>query len=701
MTTFPANYAERVYAGVLGKLIGVYLGRPVEGWTYDRITAVHGEVDRYIHESRGMPLVVTDDDISGTFTFLRALPDNGNDPDLTPEQIGNTWLNYLIERRTILWWGGIGNSTEHTAYLRLKSGVPAPVSGSIALNGKTVAEQIGSQIFIDGWGMIAPGDPARAADFARRAGSVSHDGEAIYGAQVIAAMEAQAFVESDLERLIDVAVGLIPVDSTIARLIADIREWHAAEPDWRKTREKIAANYGYDTYIGNCHIVPNHALIIMALLYGDDDFGKSLKIVNTAGWDTDCNSGNVGALLGIKNGLEGIDNSPFDWRGPVADRMYLASADGGRAITDAVIETYQIVNIGHALAGAPPLVPKDGARFHFELPGAVQGFQGDHPSVTLDNVAEQSQAGTRTLAVRWTDERPDSPVVVTTPTFIPPEAIVMPGSYTLLASPTLYPGQEVRARLTAHRGNAGPVEARLLICYYGDRDELQTLAGSPEALSPGRDAMLVWRIPDLGGAPVTEVGIAVEPAEAGAGAVYLDWLTWDGAPDVEFRRPDAPGEMWQRAWVNGVDQFEGRWPEPYRISQNHGTGLISQGTADWIDYRVTADVTILLAKQGGIAARVGGMRRWYALMLCDDGLARLVNDREAITILAEYPFVVQLDRRYRLSLTVRGNRVIGEIDGLRVADVLDDNDPLPAGGVGLIVTEGMLSSGAVRVEPVS
>ena len=131
-------------------------------------------------------------------------PTTATIPNLTPEQIGNTWLNYLIERRTILWWGGIGNSTEHTAYLRLKSGIPAPASGSIALNGKTVAEQIGSQIFIDGWGMIAPGDPELAADFARRAGSVSHDGEAIYGAQVIAAMEAQAFVESDLNRLIDV-----------------------------------------------------------------------------------------------------------------------------------------------------------------------------------------------------------------------------------------------------------------------------------------------------------------------------------------------------------------------------------------------------------------------------------------------------------------------------------------------------------------
>ena len=33
----PEDYDERVYAGVLGKMIGVYLGRPFEGWTYERI----------------------------------------------------------------------------------------------------------------------------------------------------------------------------------------------------------------------------------------------------------------------------------------------------------------------------------------------------------------------------------------------------------------------------------------------------------------------------------------------------------------------------------------------------------------------------------------------------------------------------------------------------------------------------------------
>jgi hypothetical protein len=132
--------------------------------------------------------------------------------------------------------------------------------------------------------------------------------------------------------------------------------------------------------------------------------------------------------------------------------------------------------------------------------------------------------------------------------------------------------------------------------------------------------------------------------------------------------------------------------------QNHGTGLISQGTADWADYRVTADVTIFLAKQAGIAARVGGMRRWYALLLCDDGTARLVKDRERITTLSEQPFDVQLDRAYRLSLTVSGNHLTGEIDGQQVADVIDEEDPLTAGAAALIVTEGTLSSGPVRVE---
>jgi ADP-ribosylglycohydrolase len=100
--TIPTDYLERVYSGILGKIIGVYLGRPFEGWTHDRILSELGPIRYYVNERLGKPLVVTDDDISGTLTFVRALSDFGNTAGLTATQIGH-WLNYIIENRTILW----------------------------------------------------------------------------------------------------------------------------------------------------------------------------------------------------------------------------------------------------------------------------------------------------------------------------------------------------------------------------------------------------------------------------------------------------------------------------------------------------------------------------------------------------------------------------------------------------------------------
>ena len=186
---------ERIYAGVLGKIIGVYMGRPVEGWRYETIRERFGEIVYYPHRAAGVPLIVADDDISGTFAFFRAMEDHGYPADLSAREIGETWLNYIIEDKTILWWGGPGRSTEHTAYLNLKNGIPAPESGSIARNGRSVAEQIGAQIFIEGFAMCYPGDPEKTAALVRKAASVSHDGLAADAACHLAALDALAFRE--------------------------------------------------------------------------------------------------------------------------------------------------------------------------------------------------------------------------------------------------------------------------------------------------------------------------------------------------------------------------------------------------------------------------------------------------------------------------------------------------------------------------
>lgn len=696
------QYTERVYAGILGKIIGVYLGRPFEGWTYQRIMEELGEINYYVHEKLDKPLVVTDDDISGTFTFVRALADYDFSRDITPRQIGQTWLNYLIENRTILWWGGMGNSTEHTAYLRLKNGIPAPRSGSMELNGKVVAEQIGAQIFIDAWAMLCPGDPELAADFARRAGSVSHDGEAIYGAQVIAAMEAQAFVESDLEKLIDTAIALIPKDSVIYRMIEDIREWHSKEPDWRKARELLEANYGYDKYGGNCHMVPNHGLIILSLLYGDDNFQKSLMIVNTAGWDTDCNSANVGCLMGIKNGLAGIDAGP-DFRGPVADRLYLPTADGGRAITDAVIETYHIVNMARALAGQKPLAPKDGARFHFELPGSVQGFQPEDSiesrgTVLVENVSGHSHMGERSLALRYQHVATGRIARVATSTFIPADALGV-SHYSLIASPTLYPGQIVRARVSADGDNNRTIDCSLYVRVYDGNDQLRRVRGPEVTLKPGAEHQFSWKMPDMGGQPIAEIGIEVASSQRADGTVYLDYLTWSGAPTVTWSRPREGGTLWQRAWVDGLDQLQFN-REPYRLIQNAGTGLMIQGTREWADYSVTADLTPHMCEVTGVAARVQGMRRYYALMLCRGGLVRLVKELDGTEVLGEASIGWEFGQTYHLKLEVQGHRFKGWVNDECLFDLTDSGEVLTSGAVALVCQEGRAACSVVSVKPV-
>ncbi|MFZ6029536.1 MAG: ADP-ribosylglycohydrolase family protein [Chloroflexota bacterium] len=700
--TFPVDYYERVYAGILGKVIGVYLGRPFEAWSYEAIMANLGEIKYYVNHRRDLPLrnyhlVVTDDDISGTFTFLRALPDYGNALSLTPAQIGQTWLNYIIENRTILWWGGLGNSTEHTAYLRLKDGIPAPRSGSMALNGKVVAEQIGAQIFIEGWGLVAPGDPALATDLARRAASVSHDGEAVYGAQVIAALTAQAFVESDIDKLLDTATTFIPEDSITHRLIADVRTTHAGNPhDWHAARAWLAEQYGYHKYGGNCHIIPNHGLVILSLLYSQGDFNLGQTIVNTCGWDTDCNAANVGCILGVRGGLAAFTGKP-DWRGPVADRLYIPTADGGRAISDALRETDAILEVAYAMRGQQWPRPKRGARFHFSLPGSVQGFQAQG-DMSIENVPHPTLQAQRALVLRYQLNAGGSAAALT-PVFIPPEAVDMTG-YSLLASPTLYPGQTLRATLLADDKNPASVQAAFALQSYGQDDCLVSIHGPQHTLAPGSATQLAWQVPDLGGAPLALAGVSITCDQPSAGMLYLDWFTWDGTPQVKFCRPAAPGRLWQRQWVNAADFFEDEFGEAYRLIQNCGRGLAITGTREWQDYCVQTTSTPHLAKAFGLAARVQGQERYYALLLADQNTAKLVKRLDGETLLAEHRFDWLPGQPYELRLCVRSTQIRAWVNDTLLFDVQDSVRPLTNGGIALICEEGRVGSEVVSVMPV-
>lgn len=705
MTKLQSDYWERVYAAVLGKIIGVYLGRPFEGWWYQRIQDQLGDIEYYVADRLGVPLIVTDDDITGTLTFIRTLTDYGGREDISSREIGEGWLNYLIEGRTILWWGGLGNSTEHTAYLRLVSGIEAPRSGSAALNGDLMAGEIGAQIFIDGWAIVAPGDPALAASLAERAARVSHDGVAVDAARCLAAMEARAFVESDIAGIVRVGRSVLPAGSRIAEVIDQLIELRRTEPDWRAARKWLEEEHGYQHFAGNVPVVPNHGVIILSLLYGDGDFDRTMSIVNTCGWDTDCNSGNVGCLMGIRGGLAAFDSPLHDWRGPVADRLYLPTADGGRAITDALTESVHLVNAGRRLHGLEPIAPKNAARFHFELPGSVQGFaaSADEGTATaVENVAGHSSLGERSLAITWNAADGSSPAAVVragTATFVPAEQLTM-RTYDLLASPTLHSGQRLWARVVAPAEPDGkPLRARLYVRWYGQDDALQLTSGPAAVIDPsGTD--LTWVVPELDGATVADVGIEAVTGGHASGTVYLDALGWTGAPSTTLRRPAWAGSMWRRAWVDAVDQWENWYRHTFRVIQNRGRGLVSQGTADWQDYRVSAVLTPQLCRAAGLAARIGGLRRYYALLLDREGvLLRLERYQGSQTTLASRPFAWQFGETHEFALELSGPIVRAFVDGQLEFEIDDSASSLRAGGVGLVVEEGRLDADAIVIAP--
>ena len=65
----------------------------------------------------------------------------------------------------------------------------------------------------------------------------------------------------------------------------------------------------------------NIGLIVLALLYGEGDFGRTICMAVNCGEDTDCTAATSGALLGILKGIEHIEPR---WSDPIGTKLKTA-----------------------------------------------------------------------------------------------------------------------------------------------------------------------------------------------------------------------------------------------------------------------------------------------------------------------------------------------------------------------------------------
>jgi hypothetical protein len=398
-------------------------------------------------------------------------------------------------------------------------------------------------------------------------------------------------------------------------------------------------------------MLPNHAIITLALAYGEGSFDESMMVVNTAGYDTDCNSGNVGCILGVAGGLEPLDK----WREPVADRMLIPTADAGRVVSDAAREAEAVASLAERMRGAEGARPAP--RFAFQFPGAVQGFVGAAVN-RGEGLAVQGEAKNEV----WTRSRTTG--------------------YGVMAAPTLYPGQTLSAIFECPPG----VEARLAIRRF---DPSGAEVEDASVWSTG--GALDWTPAIEPDSLITEVAIQTR----GEGEAVVKSLHWHGAPSVDF--PSQPSAPFRHQWVNGADEWN-LWSRSLTLVHNEDRGMVMTGTREWTDFSLRAHATTHLCQGLGLAVRVQGMRRYLAVLVEPKGQAKLIMKRdEEEVVLAEGPHGLPPQGPFTIEVVVEGDRVLARVGE---AELFGPAGALENGGIALCVEEGTAFFDQVKVRPV-
>lgn len=686
----PKDYVGRVYAGWLGKVIGVRHGGNVEGWTYEQIELAFGEVSDYLHTFKNF---AADDDTNGTFTFLRSLEDYTSTRDITAEQMGLSLLNYAPDGHGFFWWGGYGKSTEHTAYINLKNGLSAPRSGSVEQNGETVAEQIGGQIFADGWGLIAPGNPSVAAEYAEKMASVTHDKNGVYGAMFVAACIAQSFVETDIKAIIQAGLSVIPRECEYTRMTNEVIRFYDHNPGshWRDCFKFVKANFGYDRYPGNCHIIPNSAIIVLSLLYGEGDFSDSINICNMCGWDTDCNVANVGTIIGVRNGLDGISQS---WREPINDFLCLSTVLGSLNIMDLPSCAAYIASFGYKIAGEEfpeewsAVLKGKAPRCHFTFPGSTHAFRLDTDS-KQHVTGKVENNGDGTLKVMFDRSNGGYGFRTFYQTYYTPGDF-NDSRYDPCFSPIIYPGQSISTRVRISDSTSARVDARI---YVMDRNEGVRHYGEKIRLESGKWTDLEYNIPIMENACLMQAGIEFipldgrKPMDNQSLVAYIDFFDFGGNANYSIDFSKERLEMWNNLHieVSQLSYLRGIWTlENGELSASYAGEPSEAYTGDvkWTDYVYEASVIPSVGDYHNIQFRVQGAMRSYAVGLAENNQLALYKNENGYQVLKSNDFEWTYDKVYVLRVEAVSNHFKVFVDDQFVFDYVDENTPYLNGQVG-------------------
>jgi hypothetical protein len=311
------DYADRLRA--------MWLGETIANWTGLTTEAVKQDAPFYTDENWGddqnlswkpndtiefifQDPWLSDDDTDIEYMYLHLLSEHATTL-LTPEQIADGWRTHIND---FIW---VSNAQARNL---MELGALPPVTSMGSVNEHSL--QIDAQLTTEIFGALSPGLPGQAlmmADLPIRTTAESYSAHAAQFYVVLYSLATQVDPNfSPPEQniwLVEEARRFIPDTSKTADIIDFVLQDYLANPDkdnWELTRDRIyeryhenAREYGF-VYRGWTESSVNFAAGVLALLYGEGDFRRTVQIGTLSGWDSDNGTATVGGLLGLMQGYD-------------------------------------------------------------------------------------------------------------------------------------------------------------------------------------------------------------------------------------------------------------------------------------------------------------------------------------------------------------------------------------------------------------
>ncbi|MEU0413355.1 ADP-ribosylglycohydrolase family protein [Streptomyces griseorubiginosus] len=285
-----AELRERARGALLGLAVGDALGAPAENLKPSQIRDRWGRIEGFVAETPSG----TDDTEYTIFSGL-LLARHGS--ALTPAHVEGAWHEWIADRDEGPFRGA--GFSERGTLENLRRGLAAPISAQ-----HRHAWSDGLAMRAAPFGVFAAGRPAEAARLVAIDGSVSHDGEGIYGGQAVAAGVAAAMAGAPTIAVVASALAVIPDDSWTAR---SLRRAVAVAHRGEKAVRSAVVIGGYPW----TDLAPEAvALAFGAYAVADGDFREAVLTAVNMGRDADTTAAVAGALAGATRGVSAI---PAAW----------------------------------------------------------------------------------------------------------------------------------------------------------------------------------------------------------------------------------------------------------------------------------------------------------------------------------------------------------------------------------------------------